>query len=385
MMVARQTRRGGPLLALGAVMGCWVAARVAMATIGGSSAHAELPELSTDRFVAQPGQTRHIESTVKFRASDSDRDVRTIDRPAAYSAPSFAPPQAQPYVPFAAPRQTMRPAGAPSGSAPLPAATAAGHQLLWMAALSRMPLPAGFGVARPAPRAAPVPFYPANASHDPARRWSTDGWLLLRHGGGSLAAGATPATYGASQAGAVLRYRLAPDNSHRPEAYARISSALNAPADKEAAVGLSARPIPALPLRALAELRLSDQSGASRLRPAALVHTELQPVDLPYQTRAEFYGQAGYVGGRNATGFADGQARIDRHVARIGKAELRAGAGAWAGAQKGAARLDAGPSATLGVPVGEGGAARLGLDWRMRVAGDARPGSGVAVTLSAGF
>jgi hypothetical protein len=135
----------------------------------------------------------------------------------------------------------------------------------------------------------------------------------------------------------------------------------------------------------MAELRLSDQAGATRLRPAALLVTELQPIVLAHEARAEFYGQAGYVGGREATLFADGQARIDRHIVQIGRAELRGGAGAWAGAQKGAARLDAGPSAVLGVPVGERGSARLGLDWRMRVAGDARPGSGLALTLSAGF
>ncbi len=269
---------------------------------------------------------------------------------------------------------------------PLSVSAAAGHQLMWMAALSRLPLPAGFGIAQPAMKAAPVPFYPADASRDGSRRWSADGWLLLRGGsGGSLAAGGAPATLGASQAGAVVRYRLSQASQHRPQIYARLSSALNRPADREAAVGLSARPVPKLPLRALAELRLSDQSGGTHLRPAALVHTELQPVDLPHRTRAEFYGQAGYVGGRNATAFADGQARLDRHVADIGKAELRLGAGAWAGAQKGAARLDAGPSATLGVPVGQGGAARLGLDWRLRVAGDAEPGSGVALTLTAGF
>ena len=386
MMAVRQTRRGGPLVALGAVMGCWVAARVVMAAYGGSSAHAELPDLSTDRLAAQAGQWPRAIPAAQRTVIETHRDAWTVDRPSAYPVPTFSPPPSRAYAPFAPLRIEDQPSATPSRPAPLPVGAAAGHQLMWMAALSRMPLPAGFGAAQPAPRAAPVPFYPADASRDQSRRWSADGWLLLRRGsGGSLAAGATPATYGASQAGAVVRYSLSPVSPYRPQAYARLSSALNAPADKELAIGLSARPVPALPLRAMAELRVADRSGFTRLRPAALVHTELQPVDLPYQTRAEFYGQAGYVGGRNATAFADGQARLDRHVARIGKAELRAGGGAWAGAQKGAARLDAGPSATLGVPVGESGAARLGLDWRLRVAGDAQPGSGVALTLSAGF
>jgi len=61
------------------------------------------------------------------------------------------------------------------------------------------------------------------------------------------------------------------------------------------------------------------------------------------------------------------------------------GGGVWGGAQKGAARLDIGPSATMTIGLGESAAARLGLDWRFRVAGDAAPASGPALTLSAGF
>jgi hypothetical protein len=297
------------------------------------------------------------------------------------AAARFTPPASPRFVPLAPPVQHRLDA------APVPVGVAAGHQIAWMAALSRLPLPAGFVAARVA-ATTPVPFFPVPAagSSSTDRRWSADGWLLLRRGAkGSLAAGALAPSYGASQTGAMLRYRLAPASAHRPETYARLAAAFDSPAEKEAAVGVSARPLAALPLRAMAELRVSEQSGTTRLRPAALVVTELQPVDLPHGVRAEFYGQAGYVGGRHATAFADGQARIDTHLAGFGRSEFRAGAGAWAGAQKGAARLDLGPSATVGVPLGDAASARLGLDWRLRVAGDAQPGTGVALTLSAGF
>ena len=50
-----------------------------------------------------------------------------------------------------------------------------------------------------------------------------------------------------------------------------------------------------------------------------------------------------------------------------------------------ASRLDVGPTATVGWPLGPTGAARLGVDWRFRVRGNAIPASGPAVTLSAGF
>jgi hypothetical protein len=114
-------------------------------------------------------------------------------------------------------------------------------------------------------------------------------------------------------------------------------------------------------------------------------YTEMPPVNLPLGTRAEFYGQAGYVGGNFATAFADGQVRIDRRIIHLGRGELRAGGSAWGGAQKGASRLDVGPTATLGMPLGGTAGARLALDWRFRIAGNAMPTSGPALTLSAGF
>lgn len=319
-MAAARSRRGGPLVALALVLGCWVGARVAFASYGGPPAFAEMPGTEMHRFAqyreAAPGNlpAPQPETTGEARAYGLPSQSTVL------ASPRFAPPPATAFAPLEPARQ-QHAAMPPEKPAALPVSVAASHQLMWMAALSRLPLPAGFAVAPP--RAVPAPFYPAGASRAGSRRWSADGWLLLRRGaGGSLAAGPTPATYGASQAGAVLRYRLSPQSGHRPEAYLRLSSALKSSADKEAAIGLSARPLPALPLRAMAELRLSDHAGITRLRPAALVVTELRPLDLPYATRAEFYGQAGYVGGRNATPFADGQARIDKRIAQLGKAEL---------------------------------------------------------------
>lgn len=60
------------------------------------------------------------------------------------------------------------------------------------------------------------------------------------------------------------------------------------------------------------------------------------------------------------------------------------GAGAWAGAQEGAERLDVGPSMRVDLAIAQA-TARFSLDYRERVAGDAEPQSGVAVTLSTHF
>ena len=273
--------------------------------------------------------------------------------------------------------------------------TAIGHQLLWMAAVSRLPLPFRLADISQGTRAGavglPQPFYPVG--HEPAvraNRWSADGWLMLRNGGnGRLPAGGAAASYGASQAGAVLRYRLVPGDAHRSAAYLRASAALDGSRDRELALGLSARLLPSVPVVAAAELRASGNRAGTRLRPAAMVVTEIAPIALPLASRLEAYGQAGYVGGRDATAFADGQLRVDRQVSRFRVAEVRtevrAGVGAWAGAQKGASRVDVGPSLTLGVPAGQNGAMRLSMDWRFRVAGRAAPASGPALTLSAGF
>ena len=273
---------------------------------------------------------------------------------------------------------------------PVPAQTvrmAAGHQMLWMAALANVPLPMAI-MSAPLPQAAPAPapFFAGRDRAGDADRWSADGWLHLRRDGrAGLATGAAPATYGASQAGAVLRYRLAPQSAARPVAYLRTSAALGRVREREIAAGVSARPFGELPVIAAAELRVSEHAGEQRVRPALLAVTQVPPFDLPLEARGEIHAQAGYVGGKAATLFADGQIRIDRQVAAMGMAEVRAGGGSWAGAQEGAWRIDAGPGASVRVPLGASGAARLDVDWRLRVAGNAEPESGPAVTLSAGF
>lgn len=80
----------------------------------------------------------------------------------------------------------------------------------------------------------------------------------------------------------------------------------------------------------------------------------------------------------------DGQVRVDVEFARFDSGNLRAGAGVWGGAQKGSARLDVGSSASMNVKLGAV-SARLAVDYRLRAAGDAEPGSGAAFTLTTGF
>ena len=106
-------------------------------------------------------------------------------------------------------------------------------------------------------------------------------------------------------------------------------------------------------------------------------------VGLPIGFRLDAYAQAGIVGARRRDAFADGAVVIDRGFGRE-DASLRLGALAAGAVQPGAARVDVGPRLTLRLPdVGHG--SRIALDWRQRVAGDALPKSGVALTLAADF
>jgi hypothetical protein len=214
-------------------------------------------------------------------------------------------------------------------------------------------------------------------------RWSADGWLLLREDTTIPILSGRP-SYGRSQAGAVVRYNLAPTSPLQPQAYLRGSAALAGPREREIAAGVSARPFPRVPLRLAVEARAGETARGTRLRPAAFAVTEFPPLRLPLGARAEVYAQGGYVGGEYATAFADGQVRVERPLAGRGETGLSAGAGVWGGAQRGAARLDIGPTAAVTFRLGEA-RGRIAADYRFRLAGDAEPSSGPALTVSAGF
>ncbi|WP_271077034.1 hypothetical protein [Aurantiacibacter sp. MUD61] len=214
-------------------------------------------------------------------------------------------------------------------------------------------------------------------------RWSLDAWALWRDDTTTPILSGRP-SYGRSQAGAVIRYHLAPSSGHNPQLHLRGVHALEGQREREVAFGASARPIPAIPVRLAAEARVSETDRGTELRGAAYAVSEFPPVSLPAGLTGEAYVQGGYVTGDFATGFVDGQARITRRVVGTDDFRLEAGGGAWGGAQEGSGRLDIGPSASVSFRLGEA-RGRVSADYRLRVAGDAEPSSGPALTLSAGF
>ncbi|WP_306087342.1 hypothetical protein [Qipengyuania flava] len=261
--------------------------------------------------------------------------------------------------------------------------TASGHALLFARGMASLPLPRS--VARLIDRQAASPGWAEQSSHD---RWRFDGWVVLREGGSAAANGAQTgalATYGASQMGAVLAYRLNPGEARDPSAYLRASRALVEGGETELAAGGAIRPFGKLPVKLHAELRVTERPGQGpAVRPAAFLAGGLGGVELGHGLAARGYAQAGYVAGDFATPFADGALVVDREVARFDLGRVSLGGTARGGVQRGAARLDLGPSMTLDLTL-DNVPARIEADYRWRVAGDATPGHGGVLTLSTGF
>lgn len=242
------------------------------------------------------------------------------------------------------------------------------------------------------PASGPVPFelritdtLAVPAARKP-RVWFAEAWIFLRSSGREPGATAllTP-TLGGSQAGAIVRYSIDPHSGHRPTMYSRAVKALSDGGEGHLAVGFSARPIPAVPLDIHIEGRANFDSADSGISPAAFVTGGVDDLDLPLGLSGSGYGQAGYVGGRTSSPFADGSVLVEKRVLDRSREVIFAGAGIWAGAQKNATRLDLGPNVTVLFPLGSG-LGRLSTSYRWRIGGDAAPEAGAAVvSLSAGY
>jgi len=189
--------------------------------------------------------------------------------------------------------------------------------------------------------------------------------------------------YGGSQTGVILSYRLFDRPAPEISLYGRLSAALAPVSQEEIAVGMRIRPVRKVPLAVHAEQRFD--AGSGRPVGTAIFATGGTGPDVIVDRFAlETYAQAGFVLGRNETYFFDGSATVQRPIAEFGGRRLSAGAGLWAGGQRDIHRLDVGPRVSLELPVGNS-LTRVAVDMRVRVAGNARPGSGAALTVSSSF
>ena len=379
--------RGQPVIALAMILTMWIAVRVTLIAVEGDAAartrqiagHTQPPRMGAPG--PQPGMPlvpdQHNAGLATLAVPYVPRRAAAgaARRPAGGSAAAFGHQGARQEVVFA-----LRPAST-AGGAP-PAVDAEPH---------------GGGAEFAGPRLSDLPA-PRQQDGEPPRgepqprlrRWYADSWLLVRSGNQPPALSARAAAYGGSQAGAVLRYGIAPASALRPQVYLRASAAVaTQERQNEAALGLMVRPVRRLPIAVLGEWRLQAQSSQIRTRPVVMAVTELPPLRLPFDVEAEAYAQGGWAGGRDATPFYDLSAGLQRRVMRpLHGIRLSAGGAVWSGGQRGAARLDVGPRIELRGMVGPTSrriGVRVGVDWRFRVAGRAEPGSGPALTVATGF
>ena len=391
MNAANRQRRGWPLLSLGLVLGGWVLVRVAMwesplASTQPPSIVQFSGEVQSDAgFGIQPADATAPASTGPVRIAPNDAPAELLRKP----APEILERPDTGWLPGEASYSGSGPRTGAGRAGMMGAQRIVAHSMLLAAAYhsggqerARSPRPLGVGPVAPG-----VVFAPEAAREfaqtDSLRRWRMDVWAMWRDDTTTPVTSGRP-SYGRSQAGAVLRYRLDSASHYAPEMHLRATRALQGPGETDVALGASARPIASLPVRLAAEARVSETFNGTELRGAAFAVTELAPVDLPAGLSAEAYLQGGYVSGDFATPFIDGQARIVRELARTDTFRLTAGGGAWGGAQDNARRLDVGPSAGISFRLGEA-QGRVAADYRFRVAGNAEPASGPALTLTAGF
>ncbi|MBU6164986.1 MAG: hypothetical protein KGQ52_02510 [Alphaproteobacteria bacterium] len=204
------------------------------------------------------------------------------------------------------------------------------------------------------------------------RRWQPGGFALLRDAGGGAAGPAASPVLGGGQIGASIAF--VPDPlARRPLALVARALAAAGPAGvrgdtAQAAVGIRQALLPGVSVSAERLIALGSATrGDWTLRLAA----------GGQRGRLDGYGEAGVLGNGQVYAGAQGAVR----VLRIGPATLAAGS--WASVQTGAPavwRVDVGPAVAATIR-----GVRVQADWRQRVGGNAAPGSGPVITVSAGF
>ena len=255
-------------------------------------------------------------------------------------------------------------------SAPLLRTHPASAGIATLAPISEVVADPGETVALSRPRqddsVAPAPPAPIHSSSAPSR-FSASFWAIAR--GEGTAAIATGGSLGGSQMGVRAWYRVTPLLSLT----GKLSTSLTGP-ERDASIGIAARHGPG---GIIVERRFGI-GRAARDRTVVTAFAGIDRLKLPLGARLDGFLQAGFA---DRDGFADGALRIDRALAERSGWRISAGIGAWGGIQPGARRLDVGPLVSARFPLADR-ALRLSLEWRQRVAGNARPGSGPAATLA---
>lgn len=226
-----------------------------------------------------------------------------------------------------------------------------------------------------------APSPPAIPSHPRAVHFYGYSFVRKSSASGLTAPGGQ---YGGSQSGFIVTWDILPPRrgQERPRLalLARGAIAHGDRSDREFAAGVRWHPLPRLPLSLSFERRFRPERADAN---AAYVAGGTS-LALPRAFRMDGYAQAGFVSGPSAGPFFDMSMLADRKITGVAGGTVRAGAGLWGGGQSGTFRIDIGPAVRTDIAIAKA-RLRLSADWRIRIAGEAAPASGPAMTLSTSF
>jgi hypothetical protein len=190
--------------------------------------------------------------------------------------------------------------------------------------------------------------------------------------------------YGGSQSGFGVTWDIDRHRQDRDVAHfavlARGAIAHGDTSERELAAGLRWRPLTRVPVSLSVERRFRH----ARPDANAVYLAGGTSLALPQAFRLDTFAQAGIVSGREGGPFFDFSAQTDRTFFQHGEHGAGVGAGIWGGGQSDIFRIDIGPTVRTDIAISEG-YLRVRADWRFRVAGEALPASGPAMTLSTSF
>ncbi len=244
-----------------------------------------------------------------------------------------------------------------------------------------------FGISKPAEPApkigqahsAPQPIVRLRSTAKPNSRLSGDLWLFTRNSSGIVSGTAL----GASQGGGRLRYRLSPGQLNKSIAASlRFATPLQG-RGMEISPGLSLAVGQKLPVELIIERRIRpDQDAQDQW--AILAAAGLPTTGIAYRTTVEGYAQAGIVGVKQKTPFIQIGVGAHRTMISQNNLHIKVGAGLWADQQKSTRRVDLGPELVALAKAGER-PFRLSAQWRFKVSGNAKPGSGPSLSVATSF
>ncbi len=218
-----------------------------------------------------------------------------------------------------------------------------------------------------------------------APRFQTSAWALIRGGGASVQNGAGPLGDSGQLGGSQMGFRTSYALDARPSISltARVSTPLSSTAGTEIALGIALKPLKTLPITIIVERRIAlDSAGRDDFELLAAGGVYDRP--LGHNMRVNAYSQLGVVGVTRRDAFADGSIEVEHPLVKVQNMNVAFGGGAWGAAQPGVSRLDAGPEVLVRARFGPA-TLKLTASYRLRIAGDAAPDTGPAISLGADF